>query len=171
MHFSVLVVGEINQLEEFKDNLYDYYTVGGRWADHLILKDGSKVDVARYGDIDWVAMEGEERSKKNYQKILKEIGKNNYKERLSDLKMWERNQATLSEIPTDQDDLFSYMYKEMDEAEFIESCNRAVFHTVIKDGEAYDFGALSRTDTKKELLRILSEVGADEELTVVDCHS
>ena len=85
--------------------------------------------------------------------------------------MWERNQATLSEIPTDQDDLFSYMYKEMDEAEFIESCNRAVFHTVIKDGEAYDFGALSRTDTKKELLRILGEIGADEELTVVDCHN
>lgn len=35
---------------------WDWYVVGGRWSDWLLLKDGTKVDQARYGDIDWAAM-------------------------------------------------------------------------------------------------------------------
>lgn len=35
---------------------WDWYVVGGRWSNWLRHKDGTKVDQARYGDIDWAAM-------------------------------------------------------------------------------------------------------------------
>lgn len=35
---------------------WDWYAVGGRWSDRLMLKDGTKANQARYGDIDWNAM-------------------------------------------------------------------------------------------------------------------
>src|SRR5690606_6757529 len=34
---------------------WDWYQIGGRWSGLLILLDGSTVDQARKGDIDWAA--------------------------------------------------------------------------------------------------------------------
>lgn len=38
------------------DSKWDWYEVGGRWSDELILKDGSRADSAKAKDIDWDAM-------------------------------------------------------------------------------------------------------------------
>lgn len=35
---------------------WDWYVIGGRWSNWLQLKDGTRADQARYGDIDWAAM-------------------------------------------------------------------------------------------------------------------
>lgn len=39
-----------------EDSKYDYYGEEGRWSGEIILKDGSHVDSASVGDIDWKAM-------------------------------------------------------------------------------------------------------------------
>lgn len=38
---------------------WDWYEVGGRWSNHLTLKDGTKADSARLADVDWAAMVNE----------------------------------------------------------------------------------------------------------------
>jgi hypothetical protein len=35
---------------------WDWYEIGGRWSDSLQLKDGTKTNQARFGDIDWEKM-------------------------------------------------------------------------------------------------------------------
>ncbi len=49
---------------------WDWYTVGGRWWNLLITKQGNRTNVARIKDIDWEAMEAE--GIKNAEKTWKE---------------------------------------------------------------------------------------------------
>jgi len=52
MHFPVLVIGDCVEyaLEPWQEDPdtcrgeWDYWTVGGRWPDHLTLKDGTRAD-------------------------------------------------------------------------------------------------------------------------------
>ncbi|RXI57262.1 hypothetical protein DP122_00325 [Clostridium tetani] len=46
---------------------WDWYTVGGRWSNKILTKDGERVDYAKLKDIDWVGMT--EKSRKKAQSI------------------------------------------------------------------------------------------------------
>lgn len=45
------------------DGRWDWYVVGGRWSDRLLLKDGTRADSARVGDLDLDGMREEARSR------------------------------------------------------------------------------------------------------------
>ena len=42
---------------------WDWYTVGGRWSNFLLRKDGQRVDAARKSDVDFAALQQEAREK------------------------------------------------------------------------------------------------------------
>jgi hypothetical protein len=42
------------------DSKWDWYTVEGRWSGYFALKDGSRVDEALKGDVDWEKMRSED---------------------------------------------------------------------------------------------------------------
>jgi hypothetical protein len=50
---------------------WDWYSVGGRWSDHLLLKNGNYADQAKKGDIDFIGMRmlAQENAIKQYQKV------------------------------------------------------------------------------------------------------
>lgn len=48
---------EGNLLTSYNPNSrWDWYVIGGRWSDELILKNGKKTDEAEAGEVDWDAM-------------------------------------------------------------------------------------------------------------------
>ena len=40
-----------------QDSFYDWYEIGGRWSNRLLMKNGAKVDSAYMNEIDWKGME------------------------------------------------------------------------------------------------------------------
>lgn len=49
--------GELQRRTTYNpDSKWDWYTEGGRWGEMILLKDGTKVDSARVGDIDFDTM-------------------------------------------------------------------------------------------------------------------
>lgn len=62
--FGYIEVNEIGEVTKVIDRTnpsakWDWYAVGGRWGDFFTLKDGTKADVARKGDVDVNYMRGE----------------------------------------------------------------------------------------------------------------
>jgi hypothetical protein len=62
--YGYIEVNEIGEVTKVIDRTnpsakWDWYAIGGRWSDFFTLKDGTKADVARKGDVDVNYMRGE----------------------------------------------------------------------------------------------------------------
>lgn len=55
--------GKIERLTTYNpQSKWDWWSVGGRWSDHLLLKSGKRADQALKSEVDWDAMEADARA-------------------------------------------------------------------------------------------------------------
>jgi len=138
------------------DAQWDWYSLGGRWANTLKLKQ-SAIDDGDYGeeewvdeamvkDIDWLGMI--EKVKSVRRKTWDEIQKNNNKD--------------------DRGLALSWNYKEgMTKDEFINKDWGISPYTILHDGEWYD---LTEKDKDKQFMDLIKTLDPETEITIVDCH-
>ncbi len=149
-----------------KNSKWDWYSVGGRWEGYFTLKDGTKSDSARKGDIDFKAMSDErtEAAAARWDKAVKTCNGDNETDK--NKRYWEY-------------DINEEQWKAGKDA-YIESARKTAINTfaVVKDGEWFEKGnmgwfACVTNENKQwpdEFESLLTGVPDDEILTLLDCH-
>lgn len=174
---------------------WDWYVIGGRWSGMLLTHDGTRVDQARKGDIDFRAMRNrrareaaEEYDKvytacggldwKAWEEVLKEVGENN----IDKARQTYQSQQALVNIRKTKLFLFDYDQYLMPREMFIEQARQStcVTFAVLKDGTWYERGSMgwwgvvsNETDQatwNQKFNELIDSLPDDTLLTVVDCH-
>ena len=145
-----------NELSTYNDDSkWDWYEIGGRWGGELILKDGTHVDSARVGDIDWKAMNKPDDKSLEYFNTL-----------------WKSPTTTKEQKA-----------KSGTKAKFIKEKSKFVTRAVVTpDGEWHEpgemgyWGCSSETDDEWDAWQkgyydsFLKNLDDNDVITVIDCH-
>lgn len=175
---------------------WDWWVVGGRWSNFLILKDGSLADSAKLGEIDWqekrdrAAQKASEdwqevhdviagREWKLWPQVLEEYGK----DRVDEAREFYHSQEVvkdwkkLNRYPLDSVDDFAMSEEEYIKEEADQSCQT---FAVVKDSQWYERGDMGwwgvvrdekeRVAWTEEFRALLDGVDETTRITVVDCH-
>jgi hypothetical protein len=178
---------------------WDWYVVGGRASNWLLLKDGSKVDSARFGDIDFAGIADEAEAKAlvkldkteaiveehgnpmSWGTILEQCG-----EDLQAARQKYNDQPTIKALYAagltlrGRDIVNSDGFTDFDREAFIAKTRAESFQAFafVKDrkwaqrGEMGWWACVSneKTDWPEIFQKLLAEIGPDEIVTIVDCH-
>ena len=137
---------------------WDWYVLGGRWADFFTLKDGSTSNQSLKKDIDFEAM------------ILKQ--------RKEAERLWDKSEEVIANAKRDGRDfksvlLYRYERKDTDTKDsFINSHLGFSVFSVLKYGTWYEKDTNSDSEIlwKKELVKLIEDVPRDTLLSLYDCH-
>lgn len=182
------------------DSTWDWWVVGGRWKDMLLLKDGRYADEAYIRDIDWDAMRSAARRKAedNFDLMWNIIGKrtplvawktflDKYPNDIAKAREEYHAQETLkvlrgANIGIWGDPVETFHLDAPNPREsFVEASVNAIpwCYAVVKDGQWVTQGRMGwwgmskddmTDDQWKAVVRKLIDDNPDEYLTVVDCH-
>jgi len=138
------------------ESKWDWWTVGGRWADHFVNKRGEKISSLRKGDLDLA--------------LLK-------KDRIEKAEKWWADALQLSA----DERAFVYGIDETTTKEaFVARCCNWTPFAVVKDGEWFERGEMGWWTIVKnekdpavwnaEFDKLFASLPDDTLLTIVDCH-
>lgn len=157
-----------------EDSKWDWYQVGGRWSDELILKDGTRVNSAKVKDLDWAAMNKLDPDQEQYIRDLWRI----YVEKKATKK---ETEEFLEEHPQwYKEEYYKDRYGSVED-HIKEAALYSTFAVVDEDGwheqgEMGWFGMSSETPeeakdwTKNFGRRFIENLDPEDVVTMVDCH-
>jgi len=176
---------------------WDWYVLGGRWSGHLLLKDGSKSDQAKKGDVDFEGMRNAEEKEavENYDFVKSKI------EGLPVPESWESVRERIKEIDLARsfyhDQPMVKRFKERDisdrvgwsadidkylrtrEEHALSARNSAVStFALVKESKWYEKGEMGwfafvsneKSDWNEEFSKLMDSISDDTLLSVYDCH-
>lgn len=179
--------GRLYRMTTYNRNAkWDWYEVGGRWRGYFLLKDGTRADQCRKGDVDAEAMmaQCEKAARERWAAYAKAIEGTPPHERWSEsnAKTYHEQsrvkalaEAGLTEFLSGSADDYPDT-----EAEMVAQWRAKAFcpFALLVDGEWHERGNMGwfacvsneRDDWPQEFARLWAKVPDDARLTLVDCH-
>lgn len=170
---------------------WDWWTIGGRWSNDILLKDGTRCDQARKGDVDFETMmrEAAEAAAIKYDEVNAIINGRTFTSWTECVEKFNKDYEAAREFYSDQDvvkDLREYdtwleipAFTGTKEEYVTARANGAIAtFAVVQDGEWKErgemgwFACVSDEDDKWDAnySDILDGISDDKFLTIVDCH-